>query len=123
MDGDSVENKEFGNRLAELRENKNVSAREMSLSIGQSGSYINKIENHNNYPSMNIFFYICDFLEITPEEFFNYDNTLITAKINLSTFESLKCSPKLKEPLINALNKCSDEQIQNFIDFVNGFDD
>lgn len=123
MDGDSVENNEFGNRLAALRESKKISAREMSLAIGQSGSYINKIENHNNYPSMNIFFYICDFLEITPEEFFNYDNTLITSKINLSTFESLKCSPKLKEPLVNALNKCSDEQLQKFIDFVNGFND
>lgn len=43
---------EFGDRLAELRTLKNVSAREMSLSMGQSVSYINQIENHLNFPSM-----------------------------------------------------------------------
>ena len=32
-------------RLAKLREEKNISAREMSLSIGQNASYINRIEN------------------------------------------------------------------------------
>ena len=32
----------FATRIAELRSKKGVSAREMSLSIGQSQSYINK---------------------------------------------------------------------------------
>ena len=35
----------FYKRLAELRLQKGVSARDMSLSLGQSESYINKIEN------------------------------------------------------------------------------
>ena len=35
----------FHNRVAELRIQKGVSARDMSLSLGQSESYINKIEN------------------------------------------------------------------------------
>ena len=35
----------FSKRLAELRQEKGVSARDMSLSLGQSESYINKIEN------------------------------------------------------------------------------
>lgn len=34
----------FGQRLAQLRITKGVSARDMSLSLGQSPSYINKIE-------------------------------------------------------------------------------
>ncbi len=62
-------------RLAELRTNANVSARDMSLSIGQSESYINKIENGKSFPSMQTFFYICDFLKITPKEFFDTDVT------------------------------------------------
>ena len=37
--------KEFSKRLCELRLEKGVSAREMSLSLGQSASYINRIEN------------------------------------------------------------------------------
>ena len=64
----------FPERLAELRLQKGVSARDMSLSLGQSESYINKIENRRTLPSMAGFFYICDFLEISPEEFFATQN-------------------------------------------------
>ena len=63
--------KDFSNRLADLRNQKGISARDMSLSIGQNAGYINNIENYKALPSMTNFFYICDFLEISPEEFFN----------------------------------------------------
>ena len=65
---------EFPQRLAELRTKKGVSARDMSLSIGQGPGYINNIENGHNLPSMSVFFYICDYLGITPSEFFDLDN-------------------------------------------------
>ncbi len=68
-----MEKAEFAKRLADLRINKGFSARDMSLSLGQSASYINNIENCVNFPSMTVFFYICDFLEITPKEFFDTD--------------------------------------------------
>ncbi len=68
-----MEKAEFAKRLADLRINKGFSARDMSLSLGQSPSYINNIENCVNFPSMTVFFYICDFLEITPKEFFDTD--------------------------------------------------
>ena len=64
----------FGQRLAQLREQKEVSAREMSLAIGQGPAYINNIENQHNMPSMLAFFYICDYLKITPSEFFDDEN-------------------------------------------------
>lgn len=63
----------FAGRLFELRNRKNISARDMSLSLGQSESYINKIENQKALPSMNMFFYICEFLGVTPGEFFSED--------------------------------------------------
>ncbi len=66
-----MEKQAFIDRLVELRMNKGVSARDMSLSIGQSPSYINNIENGVNYPSMTVFFYICEYLGVTPAEFFN----------------------------------------------------
>ena len=47
------------------------SAREMSLALGQNPSYINRIENGKALPSMQGFFSICDYLKITPAEFFN----------------------------------------------------
>ena len=61
----------FYSRLTELRMTKGVSARDMSLSLGQSESYINKIENRRTLPSFSGFLYICDYFQITPEEFFN----------------------------------------------------
>lgn len=57
-----MEQSEFSRRLVELRMDKGVSARDMSLSIGQSPGYINNIENGINFPSMTAFFYICDYL-------------------------------------------------------------
>ena len=61
-------------RLFHLRNKKGVSARDMSISIGQNPGYINGIENKHAMPSMSGFFYICEYLEITPSEFFDEGN-------------------------------------------------
>ena len=62
----------FGARLSELRVGGGQnSAGEMSLALGQNPSYINRIENGKALPSMQGFFSICDYLKITPAEFFN----------------------------------------------------
>ncbi len=66
----------FAARVAELRMQKGVSARDMSLSLGQSSGYINNIENGKNYPSMAMFFYICEYLEVTPQQFFDTDQAV-----------------------------------------------
>jgi len=63
-------------RLAHLRTAKGVSAREMSLDIGQNGSYINRIENGKSMPSMQGFLYICEYLGVTPSEFFASDSSM-----------------------------------------------
>ena len=41
----------FYKRLTQLRNKQGISARDMSLSLGQSESYINKIENGKALPS------------------------------------------------------------------------
>lgn len=74
-----MEKDKFINRLTGLRMEKGVSARDMSLSIGQNPAYINNIENGRNYPSMTVFFYICEYLGLTPQEFFD-TGTLSPAK-------------------------------------------
>lgn len=63
----------IANRIAELRTAQNVSARDMSLSLGQSQSYINNIENKKALPSMQMFLYICEYLKIEPKDFFDED--------------------------------------------------
>lgn len=69
-----MDEKDFSLRLATLRTKKNVSAREMSLAIGQNQGYINHIETGQGTPSLSAVFYICDYLGITPSEFFDIDN-------------------------------------------------
>lgn len=97
-----MENQEFCQRLTKLRMNKGVSSRDMSLSIGQSPSYINNIENGVNLPSMHNFFYICEYLDVTPKEFFDFDTT----------------SPGRLHELITAAAGLSDEQLAHLITIV-----
>lgn len=47
---------QFSKRLAELRTKKGVSARDMSLSIGQNPGYIRAIECGTTFPTMSNFF-------------------------------------------------------------------
>lgn len=89
----------FASRLSELRTQKGVSARDMSLSLGQSESYINKIENRRTLPSMTGFFYICDYLNITPQEFFNTD----------------AASPYKSRELLSALEKLTPKQTEHIL--------
>lgn len=63
--------KEVALRISKLREKKGVSAREMSLSIGQNPRYINNIENGKTLPSLTGIFYICEYLGISVSEFFD----------------------------------------------------
>ena len=58
-------------RVSKLRQAKGVSARDMSLSIGQNVNYINHIENRKTEPSLSGLIYICDYFGITPQEFFD----------------------------------------------------
>ncbi len=80
----------FYKRVTQLRIQKGVSAREMSLSLGQSESYINKIENKRTLPSLTGFIYICEYLDISPQEFFNNSsNAPQKSKEFLKEFEKL----------------------------------
>ena len=68
-----MDEKDFSLRLAQLREKKGVSARDMSLSMGQNPGYINNIESGKSMPSLSGIFYICDYLGVTPSEFFDME--------------------------------------------------
>ena len=64
----------LASRLSQLREQKGLTARDMSLSIGQSEGYINKIENRRIQPSIAAFFCICEYLGVSPGDFFDMGN-------------------------------------------------
>lgn len=62
---------EIANRIQELRLKKGITAREMSIQLGQSPAYINRIETNRMTPSLASFLEICDFLEVSPASFFS----------------------------------------------------
>lgn len=62
----------IGSRLSELRIMRKVSAREMSISLGHGAGYINSIENGSSMPSLIMLFEICDYLKVSPKEFFDF---------------------------------------------------
>ena len=92
----------FAARVAELRIQKGVSARDMSLSLGQSASYINKIENKRTLPSMVIFMYICEYLNITPAEFFDTELHSPTLSREIAV-EAAKLTPKQAEHILSVI--------------------
>lgn len=69
-----MDEKDISLRIARLRNQKGVSAREMSLSIGQNTGYINSIEAGKSMPSIQGLLYICEYLGVTPNEFFEMDS-------------------------------------------------
>lgn len=95
---------EFQTRLAQLREKKGVLARDMRLSIGQNPGYINNIETGKALPSMSGFFYICEYLQLSPKDFFDTD---------------AKNPEKLNE-LIKDLKKLDDKQLDSIASIVQG---
>ena len=64
----------FGLRVSKLRVDKGVSARDMSLGIGKCANFINKVERGKCRPSMETFFDICEYLDISEQEFFDEEN-------------------------------------------------
>ena len=84
----------IGKRVATLRNAKRISARSMSLELGQSSEYINQIENGRSMPSVEGLINICDYFEISLSDFFDTQTTypleykdLLSELNKLDTFE------------------------------------
>ena len=95
----------IGDRISQLRIKKGVSARDMSLSLGQGVNYINTIENHKSLPSMTVFMYICEYLEISPKEFFDEENN----------------NPKQIQDIVYELKHLNDEQLKSILTLIKNF--
>ncbi len=91
-----MDDKDFAIRLARLREKKGVSARDMSLSIGQNPGYINNIETGKSKPSLDGIYFICEYLGITPSEFFDTESS----------------NPTRLDAIIKDMKKLNDAQLE-----------
>ena len=92
-------------RITQLRLQKDVSEYKMSYDLGHSRGYINNISSGRALPSMEEFFAICEYFEITPIDFFNTD--ISNPKLTIDTLVGLeKLSDKdmyLVQHIINRL--------------------
>lgn len=61
-------------RITELRLKKGVSEYKMSTDMGHSKSYIQSISSGRALPSLSEFLYMCDYLGVTPKEFFDEED-------------------------------------------------
>ena len=95
---------EFPARLSRLRAKKGVSSRDMSLSIGQNPGYISNIECGKALPSMSVFFFICEYLNVSPSDFFDTDNE----------------NPEKIQILIKDLKQLDEEQLDTITALVRG---
>lgn len=90
------------NRITQLRINKNVSEYQMSLDLGHSKSYIQSISSGRAMPSMGEFLAICDYLEVTPQDF----------------FDEQTANPVLKNNLVNEISSLSDHDMNLILELV-----
>ena len=108
------------NRIAQLRMQKNVSARDMSLTLGQNNSYINQIENKKALPSLQGLFYICEYFGITPQQFFDDGNAYPVQLADL--VEDMK---KLDAASLEHIAAIVKEMVEQFVEangYLNCFD-
>lgn len=82
-------------RITQLRLQKGLSEYKMSYDLGHSRGYINNISSGKSLPSMNEFFAICDYFDITPIEFFN---------------EEIR-NPQLMGSIVSDIQKLNDEDL------------
>ncbi|MBQ4569167.1 MAG: helix-turn-helix transcriptional regulator [Ruminococcus sp.] len=89
-------------RITALRLKKGVSEYKMSIDLGHSKGYIQSISSGRALPSLQEFLYICEYFEITPQEFFRSkeENTILINSI------------------IKELRNMSDEDLELILNFI-----
>lgn len=90
-----------GDRITEIRLQKGMSEKRLSEELGRNKGYLQNISSGRSFPGMNVFFDICELLEVTPEEFFA-DKIL---------------SPERKQ-IQMLLDKMSDEELNDWYSLI-----
>lgn len=90
-------------RITQLRMQKGVSEYQMSYDLGHSKGYINNISSGKSLPSLNEFFMICEYFDISPSDFFD---------------DRLRY-PELINKSVKGLNLLDDSDILMILGFIN----
>lgn len=93
-------------RITKLRLIKNISEREMSLSLGKAHNYIQSISSGRIIPTLESILDICDYLDVTPSTFFD------------SELEN----PILINEVLNESNRISNNNLEAYLEILKLFD-
>ena len=99
-----MDNKEIIDRISIARTNVNLSARALSLSAGLNGGYISRLESKKDFlPSLEAFLKILEICNMTPEEFFYYNQN--EYKKDKEIIELLKSADTEKKEIVLSILK------------------
>lgn len=82
-------------RITQLRLRKGVSEYQMSYDLGHSRGYVYNISSGKSLPPMKEFLAICDYFEITPQQFFDEGTQ----------------NPELVQKAISGINQLNDDDL------------
>lgn len=100
-----MESEYITQRITELRLQRGVAEHRMSLELGHSRSYMQGISSGRALPSMTEFLAICDYLGVSPKDFFDESNP----------------NPPLIEEINNKIKHFSDDDLILLLNIVNRF--
>ena len=96
-------NEEFvRRRITQLRIQKNISEYKMSYDLGHSKGYIQGISSGRALPSMSEFLYICEYLGVTPKQFFDEETE----------------NPEIIERILSSLKKLDNADLERIADLA-----
>lgn len=93
-------------RVTDFRLKAEISEYQLSLALGQSKGYIQQISSGKALPSMERFFDLCDYFQISPAEFFDIENR----------------DPQLTKDLMSIARRLDEEQIKLLISIAKNFE-
>lgn len=90
-------------RIIQLRLRKGVSEYKMSYDIGHSRGYVHNISSGKATPPMKEFFAICEYFELTPQQFFDEGTQ----------------NPELIQKAINGMKQLDEKDMLMLLGFIN----
>lgn len=90
-------------RITQLRLRKGVSEYQMSCDLGHSRGYVYSISSGKALPPMKEFLAICDYFDLTPQQFFD---------------ESTQ-NPELLQKAVSGMKQLSEDDLLMLLGFIN----
>ena len=90
-------------RITQLRLRKGVSEYKMSYDLGHSRGYVHNISSGKAMPPIKEFFAICEYFELTPQQFFDEGTQ----------------NPELIQKAINGMKQLDEKDMLMLLGFIN----